>query len=318
MTPTPFPAVLSDITDLSEEVRSFKFEAKLGTPFTISVPGAHLDVYLPGELLRQYSLWQWDPEGRWGSVAVKREDTGRGGSKAMHALTVGTEVTLNGPRNNFPLDESGTHSILIAGGIGATPIYAMADRLKSLGKSVEVYYLTRSRGHAAFQDAFEALELGDALSCRYDDQHGLMDLPSLLGGAPTGSHLYVCGPEPLLNAVLGAAEGRLPADHVHFERFSADPTALEGPQDSFEIELAQTGKTLEVPEEKSILDVLLQNDVSVDFGCSEGVCGACILDVLDGDIDHRDSVLTEDEQAENSMMCVCVSRAKGKKLVLDI
>lgn len=320
-TPTPFPARLTETKDLSDEIRSFTFEAKEGTPFTEAVAGAHLDIYLPGELLRQYSLWQWDPAGRWGSVAVKREDDGRGGSKAMHALTVGAEVTLNGPRNNFPLEEAAAHSILIAGGIGATPIYAMADRLKGLGRSQDVYYLTRSRSHAAFQKPFEALDLGSSggsLTCRYDDEHGFLDIAGILDAAPSGSHLYVCGPEPLLNAVLTAAETRLPSTQVHFERFSADPTALEGPSDSFQVELAQTGGTLEVPADKSILDVLLQNDVSVDFGCSEGVCGACILDVLDGEIDHRDSVLTPDEQEENSMMCVCVSRAKGRKLVLDI
>lgn len=313
-----FQATLTATDDLSEEIRSFTFEARDGTPFTAAVPGAHIDVYLPGELLRQYSLWQWDPAGRWGAVAVKREDAGRGGSAAMHRLSVGDTVTLVGPRNNFPLTEDAAHSILIAGGIGATPIYAMAARLAALGRPQTVHYLTRSRAHAAFQPAFEALELGDALSCRYDDTHGLTDIGALLDAAPAGTHLYVCGPEPLLNAVLNAAESRFPSERVHFERFSADPSALAGPMEGFEVELAQSGKTLSVPADKTILEVMQEAGVPVDFGCTEGVCGACILDVLEGEVDHRDSVLTPDEQAENSIMCVCVSRAKGGRLVLDI
>ncbi|MDW3204040.1 MAG: PDR/VanB family oxidoreductase [Alphaproteobacteria bacterium] len=318
MIPSPFSAILKETTDLSNEIRSFTFEARDATPFATARAGAHVDVHLPGGLQRQYSLWQWDPEGRWGSVAVKREDTGRGGSRAMHDLTPGTELQLVGPRNNFTLEEDGPHSILIAGGIGATPIYAMAARLAALGKSQQVHYLTRSRSHAAFQPAFEALGLGNALECRYDDTHGLIDLNGLFGSVPKDSHVYVCGPEPLLAAVLDTGRAHLPDEQVHFERFSANPSALEGPSDSFEVELAQSGKTLSVPADKSILDVLLENRVSVDYSCTEGVCGACIIDVLDGEIDHRDSVLTPDEQADNELMCVCVSRAKGSKLILDI
>lgn len=315
---SPFTASLKETSDLSEEIRSFTFEAREGTPFLSAQAGAHVDVHLPNGILRQYSLWQWDPNGRWGSVAVKREESGRGGSLAMHALTPGAELQLVGPRNNFSLDESASHSILIAGGIGATPIYAMAARLARLGKSLEIHYLTRSRKHAAFEPAFESLGLGDRLDCRYDDTHGLIDLDALFGAADKNSHIYVCGPEPLLAAVLESGRARLPDDQVHFERFSADPSALEGPSDSFEVELAQSGKILSVPADKSILDVLLENRVGIDYGCTEGVCGACIVDVLEGEIDHRDSVLTPDEQADNELMCVCVSRAKGGKLVLDM
>jgi len=318
MSPTPFSAILTSIDRLSDEVCSFTFEAAQGMPFQAAVPGAHIDILLPNEMLRQYSLWKWAPDGRSGSVAVKREDAGRGGSKAMHALTIGTQVTLNGPRNNFPLDEGAPHSILLAGGIGATPIYAMAARLCDLGRPVQVHYLTRSQAHAAFQPAFEGLGLGNGLSCHYDDIHGLVDLGGLLDAAPVGSHLYVCGPEPLLQAALNAAAPRLPEDQVHFERFAADPNALEGPSDSFEIVLAKSGRSLRVPADRSILDSLQEAGVAVDFGCTEGVCGACIVDVLAGEVDHRDSVLTSDEQAENSMMCVCVSRAKGKSLTLDL
>jgi len=317
MTPSSFDAVLKSVEDLSGDTRSFTFEAVNGTPFADASAGAHIDVHLPDNLMRQYSLWTWDPAGRWGSVAVKREDPGRGGSQAMHKLTKGQTVQLGGPRNNFPLEEAAPHSVLIAGGIGATPIFAMAERLKTLGRSVEVYYLTRTQTLAAFQPCFESLGLGDGLHCRYDDVDGLIDVPSLVDGMPSGAHIYCCGPEPLLQAVLAGAEPRLAAECIHFERFSADPTALEGPSDSFEVELAQTGKTVRVPKDKTILEVLQDEGVDVEWGCSEGVCGACIVDVIEGEVDHRDSVLTPDEQAENSIMCICVSRAAGAKLKID-
>lgn len=313
-----FPATLIRTEDLSDDIRSFTFEAQDGTPFMAAEPGAHIDVHLPGGLLRQYSLWQWDPQGRWGSVAVKREDTGRGGSKAMHALDTGTTVTLTGPRNNFPLLPDAPHSLLIAGGIGATPIYAMAAKLAADGRAQHVYYLTRSSAHAGFASAFSGLGLGDDFVSHYDDRDGVMSFAAVFDKAPTGAHVYVCGPEPLLQAVLSAAEGRIPSDRVHFERFSADASALAGPSDSFVVELAQSGKSFTIPADMSILEVLKDNGIPVDFGCSEGVCGACILDVLEGDIDHRDSILSEEEQEENSLMCICVSRAKGSKLVLDI
>lgn len=317
MSQNSFPTVLSEVRRLSEDIQSFTFAAKDGAPFATAAAGGHVDVHLPGGLVRQYSLWQWDPEGRWGSVAVKREDTGTGGSRAMHALETGTDVTLTGPRNNFHLDETAEHSILLAGGIGATPIYAMAARLKALGKSCTVYYLTRSASLAAFQSTFEALELGPNLTCHYDDADGFMDLKGLLANAPNDAHLYVCGPEPLLQAVLDNAQGVLPSNQVHFERFSAVDVVSPGADAPFEVELAKTGKSFTIPADKTILDVLQDANLPVDFSCTAGVCGACILDVLEGDIDHRDSVLTEDEQSENSLICVCVSRSKGGKLVLD-
>lgn len=318
MTQKNFPAVVTEIKALSSDVSSFTFTARDGAPFSTAAPGGHIDIHLPGGLLRQYSLWQWDPDGRWGSVAVKREESGRGGSLAMHALTPGMEVTVTGPRNNFHLDEAGAYSILLAGGIGATPIFAMAARLQALGKPFEVHYLTRSRDHAAFQPAFEALMPGGKLACHYDDTDGIMDLKGMLAATPKQAHLYVCGPEPLLQAALTAAQGYLPDSQVHFERFSAIEPVASGSDSAFEIDLVQSGRTMTVPADKSILDVMRDAGLPVDFSCTAGVCGACITDVIEGEIDHRDSVLTTEEQDSNTLICVCVSRSKGGKLVLDI
>jgi ferredoxin-NADP reductase len=318
MSDKTFRARLAAIEDLSDEVRSFRFEALTGAPFADATPGAHVDVHLGDGLIKQYSLWTWDSDGMSGTVAVKREDDGKGGSKAMHALTVGREVDLAGPRNNFPLDESAPHSILLAGGIGATPIYAMAARLAEKGASVEVYYMARSRDHAAFQEKFEALGLGDAVRCRHDDTDGFLDLDAVMREAKPGSHVYICGPGAMLDAALAAGERHLPKEQVHFERFSADPKMLAAPGDTFIVELAQSGQSFEIPADKTILEVFQANAVPADFGCSEGVCGTCITDVLEGEIDHRDQILTDDERADGDIMCICVSRAKGGKLVLDM
>ena len=318
MSAPTFATRLTKIDVLSDEVSSFTFEALDGTPFAACKPGDHVDVHLPGDLQRQYSLWQWDPAGRWGSVAVKREDAGRGGSKAMHALKEGDSVTLTGPRSNFPLHDEAAHSILLAGGIGATPIHAMAAHLTAQGKPVDVYYLVRGKTHSAFEPAFEALGLGAALHCHYDDADGLFDLDAMLGAAPAGSHLYVCGPEPLLQAAIAAGEKHLPHNAIHFERFSADPTAQEGENHAFELVLQQSGKTVQVPADRSILDALAAAKIPADYSCSEGICGACITDVIEGEIDHRDSVLTDEERADGDIMCLCVSRAKGKRLVIDL
>lgn len=318
MSDTKFRARLAAIEDLSDEVRSFRFETGAAAPFAGASAGAHIDVHLGDGLIKQYSLWTWDSDGKSGTVAVKREDDGKGGSKAMHALTVGQEIDLAGPRNNFPLEEAAAHSILLAGGIGATPIYAMAARLADIGASADVYYMARSKAHAAFQEKFEALDLGDAVHCRQDDVDGFLDLDAVMRDAKPGSHVYICGPGAMLDAALAAAERHLPKDQIHFERFAADPSIVAAPGDSFTVELAQSGQSFEVPANKTILEVFQENQVPADFGCSEGVCGTCITDVLEGDIDHRDQILTDDERADGDIMCICVSRAKGGKLVLDM
>lgn len=312
----PLTARLIAKTDLTADIADFRFAAIEGR-FTGMDPGAHIDVILPGGLIRQYSLWDWDPQGSWLSVAVKREEQGRGGSMAMHALSEGAEIGIGGPRNHFALQSQDNHITLIGGGIGATPIVAMARHLARQGADLRVIYLTRSRADAAMHDAFAALDLGARYHLHCDDTDGRFDLTALMTSMPVDGDIYCCGPEPMLNAVLEAGV-HLRGGSIHFERFAAAATLDAAPKEGFDIQIASTGQRLPVAAEDSILDVLRGAGFPVEFGCSEGLCGACMVDVLDGEIDHRDGVLSPEEQESNAYMCICVSRAKSPVLTLDL
>jgi vanillate O-demethylase ferredoxin subunit len=303
-------------TDLSEDTRDFAFEILDGR-FSGLEPGAHVDIHLGADLVRQYSIWSWSQDGRQINVAVKREDAGRGGSRAMHELETGATVEIGGPRNHFKLQPGECYVTLIAGGIGATPLVGMARELVNSRREFQIYYLARSRHLAAMDKAFRALGLGDRYHLHCDDTDGQLDLASVLQSMPIGSDVYACGPEPMLNAVLDAGNA-MRGGTIHFERFAAAADADLGAKDSFEIEIQSTGQILPVQSDESILDVLKANGIPVDFGCSEGLCGSCIVDVIDGEVDHRDGILTPDEQATNSYMCTCVSRAKSARLVLNL
>ncbi len=303
-------------TQLSPDTSDFCFEIVSGR-FTCLEPGAHVDVHLNDDQVRQYSLWSWSQDGRLINVAVKREEDGRGGSMAMHALEEGTQVAIGGPRNHFRLESHDRHVTLIAGGIGATPLVAMARELLNRGQDFRVYYLVRSRNYAAMDQQFRALGLDEWYHLHCDDTDGQFDLTSVMQSMPMGSDVYTCGPEPMLNAVLEAGVA-LRGGAIHFERFSAISDIEHAPNGSFEIEVQSTGAVYKVATEDTILDVLRANGVHVDFGCSEGLCGSCMVDVIGGEVDHRDSILTPEEQTSNSFICTCVSRAKSDRLVLAL
>ena len=301
---------------LSEDICNFTFRAVQGC-FTGFEPGCHVDVMLDNDLVRQYSVWEWNAQGNELSIAVKIELQGNGGSIAMHALKEGQEVNLSQPRNNFALKHNSRPVTLVAGGIGVTPIYSMAKELKQLGVDFQVYYLVRSHDFAAFNDMFTALDIGNAYHLHCDDTDGLLDLNALVSQIPQGGDVYTCGPEVLLSALQKACE-KLDGGKLHFERFQPVEQIEPRENTSFEIVLDSTGDRLTVDSDKSILAVLQENKIDIQVGCSNGMCGACMLDVLEGDIDHRDNVLDEEEKMENDRMCVCVSRAKSNVLVLDI
>ncbi|WP_395334691.1 PDR/VanB family oxidoreductase [Novosphingobium sp. BL-8H] len=309
-------ARLSRKTILSHDIAEFRFES-LDAPFQGIEPGAHIDVHLGDGLIRQYSLCDWDPAGKWVAVAIKREDGGRGGSRAAHALQEGAVLKIGGPRNHFALKGHATPVLLLGGGIGATPILAMGRHLASTGADVRVVYLTRSRADAALHDAFTALALGDAYRLHCDEVAGFCDIDELLASHPAEGDIYVCGPEPMLQAVLEAGK-RQQRPHIHFERFAAAPDRSDAPLGAFEVEVNSTGQVFTIAPEQSILGVLQEANFSIEFGCSEGICGACMVNVLEGEIDHRDSVLADDERDQNDYMCICVSRAKSGKLKLDL
>lgn len=302
--------------EMSDDISSFTLAATDG-PLRGCEAGAHIDVHLPNGMIRNYSLTDWDVAGAWVSIAVKKEPAGRGGSIAMHSLGTGELLPIAGPRNNFPLVTDSEPIVLLGAGIGITPLYAMASVLQDRGSWFDLHYLVRTRALAAFDDSLVALGLGDRYHLHCDDVDGQPDFMDLLERYPQDTHYYVCGPEVMLNAVRKASEER-GRGTVFFERFAGATGIHDGAERAFRVALSSTGEELEIPADKSILQVLREAGHDLDYACSEGVCGTCIVDVLDGEVDHRDSVLTEDEQLAGDCMCVCVSRARCARLVLDL
>ena len=279
-------------------------------------PGAHIDLRLPGGLTRQYSLCG-DPTDRsvW-RIGVLREPVSRGGSEHVHrALHEGATVEVRGPRNHFELLPSPRY-LFIAGGIGITPILPMLTAAERAGAVWELHYGGRSRRSMAFLDSLEEAT-GNQVSLHPQDEVGLIDLESILGSPRPDTLVYCCGPEPLLTAVEQHCSA-WPTGALHVERFAPKDVGAPVLAGAFEVELARSGMTLTVPPERSILDVVEEAGVGVLSSCQEGTCGTCETPVLDGAVDHRDSLLTPAEQAANDTMFICVSRAAGPRLVLDL
>jgi ferredoxin-NADP reductase len=281
-------------------------------------PGAHIDLELPGEMVRQYSLCG-DPEDRscW-RIAVLREPVGRGGSAYVHAeLHPGALVDVQGPRNHFSLVAAPRY-LFIAGGIGITPILPMVAAAAGAGAEWELHYGGRSRRSMAFLEFLEFLESthGERVTTYPLDEVGLIDLDALLSAPSPDTLVYCCGPESLLTAVEQRCAS-WPSGALHVERF-APKEQDEGRSGPFEVELAASGVTLTVPLEKSVLQVVEEAGIAVLSSCQEGTCGTCETAVLAGEVDHRDSLLTPEEQAVGDTMFICVSRAAGPRLVLDL
>ena len=251
-------------------------------------------------------------------IAVRKEAEGRGGSRFMHeALAEGDTLTIEAPKNDFPLHTGPGGTVLVAGGIGVTPLATMAARRRAEAAPVQMHYAGRSRELMAFLPELEAL-LGPDLHVHADAEAGApLDIDALLDNVPAGDRLYVCGPKVMLDAVLARTQARGWAhDRVHFELFT-EPVAEAGDQ-AFEVELAQSGQRFTVAPDQSILDCLIDNGCDPLFDCKRGECGVCAVPVLEGEIDHRDYVLTAREKAEGNVMQICISRAKGARLVLDL
>ena len=229
-------------------------------------------------------------------------------------------LPISAPRNNFRLEEGAERSVLVAGGIGVTPIWCMLQRLVAIDKPVEIVYCARTRKEAAFCDAIEALakEKSVELTWHFDDEKGAPpNLVELLSGKGASSHYYCCGPTPMLDAFEKSCE-QLGYANAHIERFAAVQVESGGASQACVVECARSGRSVEVPAGKSILDSLIDAGLNPDHSCKEGVCGACETAVLEGDIDHHDGILTKIERASNKTMMICVSRCKGERLVLDI
>lgn len=310
-----FAATISALTAEAEGVRSMVLTRADGGLMPVWQPGAHIDLVLANGLERQYSLCG-DPADRsaW-RVAVLREPESRGGSAYLHdEIEAGQTIGLRGPRNEFPLDRADAH-LFIAGGIGITPLLPMIAELHAVGAEWRLVYGGRRRGSMAFLGELEAY--GDRVTIWPEDECGLIDLPGLLAEPVAGTHVYCCGPGVLIDAVEAQSEA-WPRDTLHVERFRPKDGALGGPMTSFEVVLKASGLTLTVGADQSIADVVEAAGIDILTSCREGTCGTCETTVLEGIPDHRDSLLTEAEQAENDVMMICCSRSKSSRLVVDL
>lgn len=292
-----------------------------GTPVDPYRAGAHIDVAGPSGIVRQYSLCHAPDDTSGYLIAVKREASSRGGSASLHDdVAVGTELSVGEPRNLFALAEDATEHLLFAGGIGITPLLSMAYTLREAGSRFHLHYFARSTEHAAFRDVLSASGFVGNVTFHIGLSREAIDvvLESAMQAADPGAHVYTCGPSGFMNRVVTTAEARLGEDAVHLEHFEADPSQAESATDSFEAMLAKSGKIVQVPAGVSLVDALRDAGCDIDTECREGICGTCIVPVLEGEPDHRDNCLSKKEKASHKKICVCVSRAKGQRIVLDI
>jgi ferredoxin-NADP reductase len=281
-------------------------------------PGAHIELVLPSGLVRQYSLCG-SPRDSTYTVSVLREPAGRGGSAEIHdTIATASKIRLRGPRNHFPFVPSSTY-LFIAGGIGITPLLSMIQAAEESRAAWTLVYGGRSRSSMAFLDQLQSYPPGRVVLVPEDEQ-GRLELPAVLAAATTDTQIYCCGPGGLLDAVEARCAERNLSDRLHIERFAA-PTILRRSlacDESFDVRLEQSGVTLNVSSDQSILDALEDADIEADYSCTEGFCGSCEVRVLAGRPDHRDSVATPEQHDSESTMMICVGRSKSPMLVLDL
>ena len=285
-------------------------------------PGAHIDLHLPNGLVRSYSLSNDARERNRYVVGVLKDRGSRGGSSWVHEqLRPGMVLTISAPRNNFPLRPSSETQVLVAGGIGVTPMLSMLRQLSAQNKPLDFVYCARTRAQAAFLSEIQALVADHphmTLRCHFDDEQSAPpNLKALLAGYTSSTHLYCCGPGPMLDS-FEAVCAELGYANAHIERFTAKAVAASTATNVCHVELQKSGRTVEVPPHLSVLDALIEAGMFPDHSCKEGVCGACETRIISGEVEHLDSSLTKSEQAANKTMMICVSRCKSERVVLDL
>ena len=317
----PLTVLIRQIRLEAQDIHSFELVAADGGLLPGFDAGAHIDLDLPERMRRSYSLYGAPGERRCWRIAVKREAAGRGASAWLHdQARVGQQLQAFVPANDFALVEDAPASVLIAGGIGVTPVLAMVERLSALRRPWRLHYSVRGARDLAFGERLQALAAagGGELCVHFSgDGGGRLDLRTIAATAPAGAHLYACGPNPMLDDfVAAAAAAGVDAARVHIERFGA--TAAPATDGGFVVELARDGRCFEVPAGKTVLDVLLDHGIDVPYSCMQGICGSCRVGVKAGEPEHRDECLSEAERAANTAMAVCCSGSRSAKLVLDL
>ena len=307
--------------EVADNIFAFVLQAPSEQAGFAKIAGAHVDVHLPSGLIRQYSLTglKRDVRGQI-SIAVLREPNGRGGSAELcDSVVVGDDLMISKPRNTFDLDRTRDAYRLLAGGIGLTPILHMAIELAEVGRDFQLDICARNRDAVPFRAYLADAPFADRVNYHFSDEGRRLDLATYIEDIPARTQLYVCGPGRMIREVEKLTQG-WGMERVRTERFENAVEQLSAEdKGAFTVELARSGKSFLVPEDKTILELLNEMGVSRDSSCLEGVCGTCITDVISGDLIHRDACLYDEEKAANSMMAVCVSRAKpGTVVVLDL
>lgn len=305
---------VADVRSVTPDVVELRLQRADGGPLPEWTPGAHVSLRLAPGLDRQYSLCG-DPADRtsW-RVAVLRAPQGRGGSVFVHErLHAGSMVSVEGPRNHFPLVDA-PHYLFLAGGIGITPMMPMIAAVERAGATWSLHYGGRTRETMAY--AAELSEYGDRVRLWPEAETGPLDLLKLTNAASPETLIYACGPEGMLNALTGLA-GQWPKDRLHLERFSAATVDASAVNKPFTLHLAASGRSIQVEADESILDAMAREGMQPRSSCMEGTCGTCETRVLRGAIDHRCAVLSDSERESGEFMMICVSRALGDELELD-
>lgn len=311
-----FDAMVRSMCVEAKDILSLELVRTDGIDWPVAAPGAHVDLQVPGVGVRQYSVLPSNAaRSLW--IGVQRDPGTRGGSRWVHdSLRPAQGVRVGAPRNHFTLDTGSGPACLIGGGIGITPLLAMADALRRTQRVWELHYCVRSRDRAGFAALLQ--RYGERVHLHVDAEVGApLHIEGLVRNAAPGTHFYCCGPAAMLGGFASATAHLLP-EYCHVEHFAAPAVSAELPSGSFVVELARTGGELVVPPARSILDVLLDVGVDVPHSCRSGVCGSCETRVIAGTPDHRDVVLSPRERAEGHTLMVCCSRASGDRIVLDL
>jgi|JI8StandDraft_1071087.scaffolds.fasta_scaffold25533_4 vanillate O-demethylase ferredoxin subunit len=305
----------------AQDICSFELVEVSGRGLPAFSAGSHVDIHLGDGLTRQYSLCNDPAESHRYLIAVLRDPATRGGSLAMHdRVQVGDLLQISAPKNHFALAHDAQRHLLLAGGIGVTPILCMAERLAATGAEFEMHYCTRSLERTAFAGRIAAAPFAPRVQLHFDDGPAgqRFDIAARLATPEPGTHLYVCGPKGFMDAVLASARQQgWPESQLHWEFFAAE-VASKATDESFEVQVASSGRVVVVPKNQTVVQALAAAGIEVPTSCEQGVCGTCITRVIEGIPDHKDLYFTPEEQAANDQFTPCCSRAKSARLVLDL